>query len=171
MKKLLYVLPAALLFLFAGAPRAQADTYVASVSCAFSVCPYGYVPQVGDVSFPAPTTMDITITSGTEPPALFEVDLPGRDLATDPYTWDYFVEGTVTTGWMGVLDINDSYTGLTEIATNSDVPFVDGSTFGYVTFSPASAAAPELPGSILIVLGGGLILLVTRKRLRVVRLV
>jgi hypothetical protein len=108
--------------------------------------------------------LEVTITSDTEPPAVFEVNLSGKDLVSDAYTWDFLTLGGPTTGWTGVLDINDSYTGVTDIATNGAVPFFDGTAFGSLTFSAASAASPEPGTLVLMIAGAGAMFLLTRKR-------
>jgi len=168
MKKLLRIVPALLVFAMIGAPNARADSYTPTFSCTSIPssdfgCYFianGYTAP--DVSFPSPT-VQVTVNSHA-----YDVTLSAADAPTDSYGYE-FAEGSVypaPVNTYGDFLINDLTTGKTDSTSDFIGNFVAPPVIGdgTLTFSPASAAAPEPAPVILMLLGAGLIFFVTRKR-------
>lgn len=174
MKKLLCVVPALLLFAMIGAPNARGDSYTPTFSCEgpsyepYLTCPeFGAPPTAPDVAFPSPT-IDVSTRPTFPSSPVFDITLASADLPTDVYFWGIDTgQEPCSSGlcWVSTFGITDQTTGLTDSMIEQGVSFGDP-TYGLrgsLTFSPVSAATPEPPPVILMLLGVGLLLMI-RKR-------
>jgi hypothetical protein len=165
MKKLLSVVPVLLLFTMISAPNAHADSYTVTITCASNGCPpFLEPPTASDVSFPAPTTIVLTIFAGGGQWFPADIALPSPDLPTDDYQWSYSTinccdsDNPNPPGSVTISDLTDG-----QSVTNFYGFGFFGDSHGTLTFSPASAAAPEPTPIILTLLGAGLMFFMRRR--------
>lgn len=165
MKKLLCFVPALLLFATIGAPNARADSYTPTFICERTNQPCAGI-TAPNTSFPGPTDLTITVADlGT-----FTINLSSSDSATDSYSWTYasneFPIHGLYQGAFAITDGNTRLENFEDFSSPTPLLYSDDALQGSLTFSPASAAAPEPPGGLLMLLGAGLIVLL-RKRFAV----
>ena len=145
------------LFVTIGAPGAHADTYAATFTCT-GLC--AFLPTAPEVSFPAPTTIDVTWDA-----TLFPINLSsgplGIDQFSDAYTWAAIAGNPASPG-EAFFAIQDLSTGDFVVGTASLTSPVPLSDQGSLTFAPV--ATPE-PSSVALMLVGIGFLLVVRLRL------
>ena len=172
MKKL--TLTALFLVVTIGASNARADSYTAAFTCSASTvaggCPWYAFPSAAEVSFSSSNDMAVTIGTSPAPTALFNISLPAADSPTDAYTWSFFSNGNYLGHSTDSVLITDTTTNLVTSATVSNdsgysLPFCGDLDYGSLTFSPASADAPEPSAVLLMIAGIGLLAVFVRKRL------
>lgn len=165
MKKLLYLVPALLLFAMIAAPNARADSYTPNFSCQPG-CPDG-PPTAPNVTFSPgePTAISVTAEGGLDPanpvPVPVNLSLPAADAPDDTYSW---VFGVI----FGDYNTGDSFFNIYDETNGSQVGITfsqgyDTAVQGPLTFTPASAATPEPAPVILMLCGVGLVFFM-RKR-------
>ena len=149
MRKSLWII-LAISFLALGARNAYADSYAVTFPGS------GDYVSAPDVTFPAPTTLTVTLAPT---PFQFTVVLPAIDSPGDAYTWQVYVNPLPGTCEVCAFQIFDSTTGVASEVGGLTNTFVFAS--GPLVFTPVGT--PE-PSSIALILLGVGILLVGRRR-------
>jgi len=167
-KKLLCVVPALLLLAIIGAPNARGDSYTPVFTCTNCETPFGFpaaAPTAPDVSFPGPTTLNLSIVNNSNSEsATFAVTLPTGDGPDDTYTWFYepFAADSVLPNET-LIGITDTTNAQSLTDTFFGDPFHGFGGSGTLTFTAVTAATPE-PASILFMLFGAGLIFFMRKR-------
>lgn len=157
MRKSLWII---LIVLFAaiGAPNARADSFAASFTCTSITC--GILPTASDVSFPTPTTINITFAGEVS----ISFDLPSADSFHDSYSWAEVAVSSATP----LFTIWDHTTGTIQ-STLLPLCTVCGITYsppesGALAFTAVPVVTPE-PSSVALILAGVGLVFVMRKRI------
>jgi hypothetical protein len=154
MRKSVWIMLAVLLVAI-GAPNARADAFtpVFTTNGCSGTC---LLPTAPDVTFPSPTTMDVTF-GNTSDGTITSVAIPSGDAAGDAYSWS--AQNVLTSVSFILSDVTNAGT---TFSCNGFVDRTGALSCGTLTFS--AVTAPEPSSAALMLLGVG-VLFVLRKRI------
>jgi len=155
MRKGLGIVPVLFLLAVIGAPSAHADSYTPNFTCT-GTCTF--TPTAPNVSFPWPTTINVTYGSYS-----FLLTLSGDMHPGDTYDWRAFPGIVYGDESFIILDLTCSGTCANYVSDPLTGPSTDDS--GALTF--AAVATPEPSSLALMLIGIGLLGFVTVLRKRI----
>jgi len=125
------------------APNAQGDSFtpVFTTTGCFGTC---LLPTAPDVTFPSPTTIDVTFAGLSQVVAIPSGDAPG-----DTYSWSAYAFPPAQFFSFTLLDVTN---GVGFYGCGGSVGDSNNSC-GQLTFAPVATATPE-PGSVALMRSG-----------------